>query len=204
MEQGKLIFYTMFHPFQGFELIKLKKKGSVKLSFAILAIWFLSVILARQLTGFIFNPFRVDKLNILSLIPGTIILFMVWVISNWGFCTLLDGEGTFKEIWIVSAYALVPYIIFTLAQIFLSNFITLEGGVFLNWIFQLGRCWSVIMIIVALHEVHQYTFKKTFASIILTILGMCIIAFLTLLTFSLYNQVVVFFRTVYNEIIYRL
>lgn len=204
MEQSKFIFYTMFHPFQGFEELKLKKRGSVGLSVLILAIWFLAAIMNRQLTGFIFNPFRVDKLNIFSLLPGTIILFAVWVISNWGFCTLLDGNGTFKEIWIVSAYALVPYVTFTFINIFLSNFITIEGAVFLNWIYKIGQYWSVVLIILGLKEIHQYTIKKTLTSMLLTILGILIITFLTLLTFSLYNQVATFVKTVYNELIYRL
>jgi Yip1 domain. len=193
----------MFHPFQGFEEIKLKKKGSLRLSVLILAIWFLSAIMSRQLTGFIFNPYRVDKLNIFALLPSTIILFSVWVISNWAFCTLLDGNGSFKEIWIVSSYALVPYITFTFICIFLSNFITIEGAVFLNWIYSAGQWWTVILMILGLREMHQYTFKKTLMSILLTILGIFIIAFLTLLVFSLYNQVATFFKTIYNELIYR-
>jgi hypothetical protein len=204
MKQGKFMFYTMFHPFQGFEEIKVKKRGSLSLSMLILAIWFLATIMNRQLTGFIFNPYRVDRLNIMTLLPGTIILFLVWVISNWGFCTLLDGNGTFKEIWIVSAYALVPYIAFTFITIFLSNFVTLEGEVFLNWIYKVGQWWTVILMILGLKEVHQYTVKKTLTSILLTILGILIIIFLTLLTFSLYNQVATFIRTVFNELIYRL
>lgn len=204
MEQGKLIFYTMFHPFQGFEEIKFKKKGSIMLSIVILAVWFLSAILERKLTGFIFNGYRIDKLNILTLLPGTVVLFSIWVIANWGFCTLLDGEGTLKEIWIVSAYALVPYIIFSLVTIFLSNFLTLEGGVFLSWINQVGKYWSIVLIFLGLYEIHQYTLKKTLWAIVLTILGILIVIFLALLVFSLYNQVIVFFRTIYNEIIFRL
>jgi len=204
MEQSKLMFYTMFHPLQGFEEIKLNKKGSIRLSILILAVWFLSAILDRKVTGFIFNTYQIDKLNILTLLPGTVVIFSIWVISNWGFCTLLDGEGSFKEIWIVSAYALVPYIIFSLATVFLSNFLTLEGGVFLTWIFQFGKYWSIILIFLGLYEMHQYTLKKTLWSIMLTILGILIIIFLALLVFSLYNQVIVFFRTIYSEIIFRL
>ncbi len=204
MGQDKLIFFTMFHPFQGFDEIKRKKSGSVALSNVIVAVFFISAILNRQLTGFIFNPYRVDKLNIFSLLPGTVILFTVWAICNWAFCSLLDGSGTFREIWIISAYSLVPYLIFTFITIFLSNFITLEGAVFLNWIFKVGQVWSVILIILGLKEIHQYTIKKTLASIFMTILGIFIVLFLALLTFSLYNQVSTFFKTIYREIIYRL
>lgn len=204
MEQGKLMIYTMFHPFQGFEQIKFKKKGSITLSMVILAVWFLTAILNRKLTGFIFNPYPIEKLNILTLLPGTVVIFSIWVVANWAFCTLLDGEGSFHEIWIVSAYALVPYIIFSLVSIFLSNFFTLESKVFLSWIFQFGKYWSIILIFLGLYEIHQYTFKKTLVSIVLTMLGILIIIFLGLLVFSLYNQVMVFIKTVYNEIVFRL
>jgi hypothetical protein len=204
MGQDRLIFYTMFHPFQGFEEIKGNKRGSISVSMLILVTWFISAIFNRQLTGFIFNPYRVDRLNILTLLPGTIILFMVWTISNWGFSTFLDGNGTFKEIWIVSAYSLVPHILAIFICIFLSNFLTIEGGVFLSWIYLIGQWWSIILMVLGLKEIHEYTFKRTLFSIVLTILGIFIITFLALLTFSLYNQVVTFIRTIYSEILFRL
>ena len=204
MEKGNLLFYTMFHPFHGFEEIKQKKSGSTLISMIILAAWFITMIFTRQLTGFIFNPYRVDKLNIFSLLPGTIILFTIWAISNWGFCTLLDGEGTFHEVWIVSAYALVPYIICSLIYVFCSNFFTLEAATFLLWIYKAGKYWSIILIFLGLAEMHQYTFKKTLWSIFLTIVGIFIILFLGFLLFSLFNQVATFFMTIYNEITTRL
>lgn len=50
---------------------------------------------------------------------------------------------------------------------------------------------------------HQYTFSKTLVCIILTIIGMLLILCLLVLIMSLFQQVWLFFLTIYTEIMYR-
>ena len=51
---------------------------------------------------------------------------------------------------------------------------------------------------------HQYTFTKTIVCIILTVIGMLLILFLLVLLMSLFQQVWLFFYTIYTEILYRI
>ena len=63
-----------------------------------------------------------DKVfNVVPYITSTIVLFAAWVVGNWSVCTLLDGEGTMRNICVYSAYALVPYIAQTFICVVLSR-----------------------------------------------------------------------------------
>ena len=46
-----------------------------------------------------------DSLPALLQSAGALLL---WTICNWATCTLIDGEGTMRDIWIAAAYSLTP------------------------------------------------------------------------------------------------
>ena len=206
MDKNMLLypFYSMFHPVEGFEGIKWYKKGSMKVSFVLLFIFFAATIFIRQTTGFIFNFNRVDKLNLLMEFSRTILPFILWVVANWSLCTLMDGEGRFSEIWISTVYALWPYIIVSVPGTILSNLLAEREGAFLGMIQGIALGWSLILLILAMKEIHQYTLKKTLISMLLTVFGMGVIIFLGVLIFSLFQQLFLFLYTVYSEIKFRL
>ena len=52
--------------------------------------------------------------------------------------------------------------------------------------------------------IHQYTLKKVIVSILLTVFGMLVMAFLILMLYSLVQQIYVFAYTVFSEIKFRL
>ena len=56
----------------------------------------------------------------------------------------------------------------------------------------------------AMRAVHQYSFAKTIASMIGTLIAMLLILFLAVLLLSLFQQVYVFIVQIYQEIAYRI
>lgn len=194
----------MFHPIEGFEELRWKKEESVSVSTIVVLMFFISTVIQVRTTGFIFDITNERHFNIIPLFSGTILLFILWVVSNWSICTLMDGEGKFKNIFVVSSYALVPYIITTLLGTFFSHILIHEEGVFRAYIQWIGTGWSIILVITALMSVHQYTMKKAIISAILTISGIVIMIFLLVLVLGLFQQMAVFMITIYSEIIYRI
>ena len=194
----------MFHPIEGFEEMRWNKSGSVSTSIVILMVWFLAVVFERQLTGVSINTNRLDRLNILVLLLRTDVVFVLWVVSNWGICTLLEGEGTFKNIWITSAYALMPYIIVIAANTIISNFLIQEEAIFLTWLKYAGIGYSAVLMLSGLRTVHQYSITKTVAAAILTVVGIMLILFVFILIFSLFQQFYVFILTIVSELMYRI
>ena len=196
--------HVIFHPVEGFEDLRWKKQGSIKIAMVIVFLLFVAMVADRQLTGFQFNTAYVKVFNVVPLLVQSVVYFFTWVIGNWALCTLFDGEGTLKKICIYSAYALVPYIVCTFLAVFVSNFIVQEESIWMNAISYLGIIWSVVLMVQAMKAAHQYTFGKTLVSMFFTIVAMLLILFLAILLLSLFQQVYAFGYSIYTEISYRI
>lgn len=196
--------HCVFHPIEGFEDLRWKKQGSMKIAMVIVVFFFLGTVANRQLIGFAFNGAYTKVFNIVPLIVQSFVYFFTWVIANWSVCTLLDGEGRLKQICINSAYALVPYVVSQFVSVIISNFMVLEEAIWLNAVSLLGLGWSIVLMFQAMKAVHQYSFLKTLACIALTLIAMLLILFLLILLLSLFQQVYVFFYSIYTEVSYRI
>ena len=85
--------HCVFHPVEGFEDLRWKKQGSMKISMLIVLFLFIAMVVDRQLTGFQFNDSYVKVFNVVPLIVQSVVYFFTWVLGNWAICTLLDGEA---------------------------------------------------------------------------------------------------------------
>ncbi len=197
-------FYLLLHPFKGYEELKTEDKGSLKAAMIIMAGVFLARIANFLFTGFIFNGNKLDEINIAMDFVSTIGLAFLWTIVNWGICTLFDGKGSFKEIWIYTSYALLAYAALSLPLILLSNVLVREEGIFLVMASWVMRGWVVLQLVNAMKAVHQYTLKKTIVSMALTVVGMLLVVLIGALLYTLIAQFVSFGTTIYREILLRI
>ncbi len=204
LRPAEWVKHAVTHPVEGFEDMRWKKSGSLKIAFLIVGLLFLSEIAYGRMYGFQFYVPYDKVFNIVPYIVQTVVIFAAWVIGNWSICTLLDGEGTMRNICIYSAYALVPYIAQRFLNVLLSHFLIRDEFVFMQAIKIIGTGWTIILLFSAIKSVHQYSFGKTVFAIILTIAAMLIMLFLLVLFMSLIQQVYIFISTIYTEISYRL
>ena len=63
----------------------------------------------------------------------------------------------------------------------------------------IGIIWSGILVYVGFMTIHEFSFKKTALSVIMTVLGIAIIIFLAVLFVGLIQQVISFVKAVYSE-----
>ncbi len=204
MKKPSNIINLLIHPISGFDEMKERKDFPLLTSFLILLFFFFGEILKFRYYGFGININDPQNLNTLLIFARTIGLFVLWCLSNWLFCILFEGKGFFKEVWVVSSYSLVPYTAFLYLNIAVSNLVVAEEIVLTRYISFLGLFWSIVMILIAIKIIHEYSFSKTIIMSVLTILGIGIVLFLMLLSLTVYQQVFAMFRTVINEIIHRL
>lgn len=204
LTKGQFVKHVIFHPFEGFEDLRWKKQGSMGIAFAIVCLLFVQQIAYNRLYGYQYYVAYDKIFNIVPYIFKSFILFGTWVVANWAMCTLFDGEGSMKNIFINSAYALIPYITGYLIGTVMSHFLIKDEYVFIQAVEVIGLCWSFILIISGIKAVHQFTFGKTIALMLLTILAMIAILFLLVLLLTLFQQVLIFILSIYTELSYRL
>ena len=203
LSQKQWVKYAVMHPVEGFEDMRWKKSGSLKIAALIIVLLFFGQIAYGRLYGFQFYVTYDKTFNIIPYIVRSFVLFGAWVIGNWSVCTLLDGEGTLKNICIYSAYALIPYTAQLYINVILSHFLIRDEFVFMQIIQLIGVGWTAILLFSAIKSVHQYSFGKMVLAIVLTVAAMLIMLFLLVLLMSLIQQVFIFISSVYTELSYR-
>lgn len=196
-------FRAMLHPVTTFQEIKYEKKGSPLLATLIFALLFLGRIFSYLETGFPFNYNRPERLNLWVQFMSSAMPALLWCITNWAICTLMDGEGSFSEIWTCTAYSFFPVALAGIIGAVVSNVLIVDESAFLTVLEVGALLLTFLMLFISSMIVHQYTFKKTVFSMILTVLGIAAVIFLMLLTLSMFQQLGTFLNTVFREMIQR-
>ena len=202
--KGKEFLTIMFHPVDGFEQMKYQKTGSVGIATTIAFLWFVVASVERQFTNFRFNAFDVQNTNVIYIFISTFIMFLFFCIANWSLCTLLDGEGTLREIWICTGYALTPMITTMLVTVLLSNVMSVTEGAFIAMANTIGFIWTGLLLFFGMMQIHRYNVKMTVFSIVGSVVGLVLILFLSFLIILLFQQMFAFMKSVYEEIFYRI
>lgn len=204
LTKGQFVKHVVTHPFEGFEDLRWKKAGSMGIAIFVVCMLFVQQVAYSRLYGFQYYSDYDKIFNIVPYIFKSFIIFGTWVVANWAMCTLFDGEGTMKNIFINSAYALIPYISGYLIGTVMSHFLIKDEYVFIQSIEIIGTCWSFVLLISGIKAVHQFSFGKTIALMLLTIAAMIAILFLLVLLLTLFQQVIIFILSIYTELSYRL
>lgn len=133
-------------------------------------------------------------------IMNVIALVLLWCISNWCFTTLMDGKGKMRDIYIYTCYALAPIAVLFPVITAISYFLYISSAAFLTILIYMIIVWVGFLIIAGTVSTHDYSFGKAILTIILTVVGMMVIAFLALLIFSIAQEACQFFKLLFNEI----
>ncbi|MBR2489807.1 MAG: hypothetical protein IKB45_04980 [Clostridia bacterium] len=197
--------YVVFHPFDGFWDLKHEKRGSVASASVILAAAIVSNIIRIRWMPFLFNENDFTEVSALYKgIMNVIALVLLWCISNWCFTTLMDGKGKMRDIYIYTCYALAPIAVLFPVITAISYFLYISSAAFLTILIYMIIVWVGFLIIAGTVSTHDYSFGKAILTIILTVVGMMVIAFLALLIFSIAQEACQFFKLLFNEISSRL
>lgn len=203
MKKWKYPFYNLVHPSDGMSEMRYNKKESLPLAIAFIALWYVSAVVIRQYEDYIFNTTNKNDINIFMILATTVGIVLVGCISNWAITTLVDGKGTFKNIFIYASYSLIPSTVAALIVTFISHYMIKNEAVFVQAILFIGYAWTAILLFIGMMNVHDFTFKKALLMTLLTAVGMLLIVFLLMLLTVLYSQVVTFVTTIMYELFYK-
>lgn len=202
-EKWQYMFYTISHPMDGYYWIRHAERGSVPLAILMVIVFSICFTANRLLASFVVNdldPRAVDSLYELS---GVLAFYLLICVGNWSITCLLSGEGRLKDIAIAVGYATVPISIVLVAATVISQVIADDEEAFYVLLLGVGIAYGLIMMLIGIMQVHNYTLGKTLLTLFLTIIAMLIIVFLVLLLSNLIGMVYNFFRSIYTEIIFR-
>ncbi|MBO5283588.1 MAG: YIP1 family protein [Lachnospiraceae bacterium] len=203
-EKWKYAFYTVSHPMDAYYEIRHRERGSVAVAFVLVILFSFSFSINRMSASFIVNDVDPLTVNALPELISVLLLYGLFCVGNWSITCLMNGEGRLKDTAIAVGYAMIPMIIcFNIGTIF-SQFVTEDEGAFYTIIMGLGIAYALIMALMGIMQIHNYTLGKTLITIFLTFIAMFIIIFIALLLFDLLNQLYSFVYSIYQELIFRM
>ena len=100
----------------------------------------------------------------------------------------MDGEATFKQIFMANCYAVTPLILLVPPAVALSNIMVAEEGAFFRTIIILAYFWVALLFICANKQIHDYSMGKSLAVLFISLLVMTVLVLLTLLFLILMQQ----------------
>lgn len=203
---GGLAFakHLIFHPIDGFWSLKHEKRGNMPAAIVILSLVTGTYLLMCQYTGFIFNYRDLNNLNMYTEVLTILVPFLLWTGVNWALTTLMEGKGTVRDVFIATAFALVPLVIVNIPAIAVSNLLTMQESGYYQMLSGFAILWSGFLIFSGTMVTHEYSAEKTVLTVVLIIAGMVITLFLGLLFFVLIDQVLAFVSGLVREMSFRI
>ena len=92
-EDCRFLFYTLFHPFDGFYELRFRRRKNWLLIASLLVLYALAEIFRQQYTGMIMRTWDTYGLNGLLIFVSTLFPVVLFAVSNWSVTTLTEGNG---------------------------------------------------------------------------------------------------------------
>ncbi|WP_409345461.1 YIP1 family protein [Paenibacillus sp. MBLB4367] len=181
---------VLIHPYHGFYKLK-ERKVSFVVMLAILLLAVLVKLLRIYGTGFLFNPVDISLINVFSELAFFAVPWITWVLANYLVCGVKSGEGRFHEVFQASVYALVPYLVFSIPVLVLSNVVVLEEKVLVTSLEQIMVIWLGVLFFVMTQVIHNFEFIETLKNSLITVFTVLMIWFFLFvasgLTYNVYD-----------------
>jgi len=205
-QHGKFryLLRCLFHPIDGFSEMRYNHKQSLMLANACMVFHVFVNLVNMQWRGWNFGGPNQGGVSLPFLLAFTLGYYFLFTMVNWLLGTFLVGKATFRNLWICICYALIPMSVGSLLWTGLSNILTQDEFMIMNYIWQIGMWWSFILIYWAIKETQMFGFIRTFVSILLTMIGMSIVIFIIFLMVALVVQLRDFAGAIWDEAMFRI
>ena len=202
-QKWSYLFYTISHPMDGYYWIRHREYGSVPLAILMVILFSFSFTANRLLASFVVNDLDPRGIDMLYELMGVLAFYLLLCVSNWSVTCLMNGEGRLKDIAVAIGYGTVTMTFVMILSTIISQLIADEEQAFYGILIGVGIAYGVIMMLIGIMQVHNYTLGKTLLTLLITIIAALIIVFLLLLLSNLLGLVYNFFHSIYTELIFR-
>lgn len=192
--------HLIFHPFDGFWDLKHEHRGSVRVAITFMALTVASFAYQAVGRSYLFGS---GGTNIIMQLLSVMIPILLFITANWCLTTLFEGEGSFKDIFIATGYALAPLPFFIIISTLLTHVMTLGESGIISMLESIGFIWVGLLLFFGVMITHDYQLVKNFLTIIGTIVGMAFIMFMVILFSTLIGKIIGFVSNIVTELSFR-
>ncbi len=189
-----------FHPFQAFGAMRTQKATSMWLAIVFVIVFYIARVSQDLYGGFMYVIVDEANYNALFTLFGSVGILLLWTVTNWGICMLNDGKGSFKEVFCMSAYSMMPMIAYSVIFIVGSHLIPATNTDTFGMIGTILSIYMVLLLLIGMTVVHEYSFFKAMGMAIVTVLCMALAVFVMCAVVLLSQQFIVFIGGIINEI----
>ena len=154
-------------------------------------------------TGYLFNYNNIADINLWLLLAKSLGVLVIFIAAQWCVSILTNTSGRLRDIILTACYALAPYTAALFIGTWLSNYMLMDE-LYANYIIILGMLWGIVILLIGTITAHELSFGKTIGFLLLTVAGMAVIVFIGVLFYTLLEQLITFFSTLYVEIVFRM
>lgn len=173
-------------------------------STCLLVIFMVEFVINKYTCGFLMKTVMEGRYEIFSDIGMILVVIAAVTACTYLVCTINEGEGTVKKIYTFFCYSLTPYIILTPVSYLLSHVLTNNETFLTEMLTILIYGWIVVIAVIGIKEVNNFTMKETVKVILLTAFAALILALLIFIIYVLWAQVFEFIFAIFGEGVYRL
>ena len=191
-------------PLDVFYEIKYLKLGSLKFATGLYVVMFAMVFIVIHFAGFIFATNLIEEMGLLLITTIFVGSFGLFLVINYLISTITDGEGSFRDIYVATAFSMTPFITFAIPMTLLSRVLTLNEGFVYTFLMQLAIGWSALLVFLMVKEIHDFSVSQTIKNLILTITGSLITVVISFILYILiFDQVLDFIYAIVWEVLMR-
>lgn len=191
------------HPLDGYYYLRRGEHGSVWTATVLYVLAFAVYVLDLLGRGYIFRSLNINDTNPASIIIMFWIPLVLWIVGNYMIGTINEGEGSFKQIYVASAYAFAPYLLLAPINVVLSHVLTLNEGFIVNLGSIFIISWAACLFFLSVKEIQKYSFGETVKSIFLVFFFMIMVVVAVAIIYLLFGQIVSFVKEIVEEGMYR-
>lgn len=193
----------MFHPLESLRLIREKEMASPLAATVLLLVFYIAGVVCNLNSGFMYGIVNKDSYNSLFILIGSVGVVLIWVVMNWIVCMLAEGKATFKEVYCTACYSLMPKTVYYLLFTVLSYIVIPSSNNGFGVLSSICTIYMMILLLVSMMNVQEYTFSKALGMAIVSVIGMAIGAFVIFVVLTLGQDLIGFVVGIIKEIILR-
>ena len=203
IQELKFPFYIVKHPIDGHYGIKREHKASYLSASIYYVLFFFMYMFFIYQTNFLFNPVNAQQINLTEQIVGIFVPLLLFVVANYLVSSIRDGEGRFKDVYISTAYSLLPSIIGLPIVTIVSLGLTLNEAFIFDTLIYITLFFTGFYMIFMIKEVHYYDMKNTIGNLLITIFTGLMIVVVVFIVYLLLGEVVTLISDIIREVTVR-